>query len=144
MERRFFLLIIAITFLSGCSLSLQAVRMEHRFGKSYEIEKVYKVATGNSILRLENLYLRPVFTPLFDYKPTNAGVQSMPKLLPGQIWKAISTTPEDNGFIISNTDYSEWIGIHVLQDGKVGRGWINFPNAVMLQGEWTTEPLFKK
>ena len=141
-------LLIGLILLSGCSLTWQEVALERKIGKSYEFLEIYMVTTGSPILRVENLYLRPSFTPAFEYQPPYAGINAMPKLIPGQKWIAFYTTYEygKKGFVIQCSEYSKSIGIHISPDGTVGSGWINPPATIVIQAEnkWTKEPLFVK
>lgn len=138
----FLLLILQIS----CGTTFRSVRLEHKFNKSYKLGKIIKVSTGSTILKIENIYLRPAYTPISEFKPPSTGllgVKSWSNLVPGQIWKAIYET--NDGLIIFNPLYSNWIGINIFPDGRINKGWTSIQNGMtMIQGTWPKDPVFKK
>lgn len=146
---RYFLLYGSLILINyGCGASIRSVPLEHQFGRNYNIGETYKVSVGSTMVKIENLYLRPAFTPLFDYQPPGAGIggiRSLGLLKAGQIWKAIAIMQDEDGYLLSNQTHDSVLGIHINLDGTVGHGWMFLNGGSVLQSySWIKEPLFKK
>lgn len=147
--KKIFILITIVFVCIGCvyKYSLIEVVPEHQFGKSYSIGKEEKVAVGNPIVSVENIYYRTTFTPKFEYLPPKQSTFSAykgkgEKLVPGQIWVVKGTIENTDGYVLENPSYS--LMIHIRPDGKIGLGYVYEDLIPVLQGTWTKEVLFER
>ncbi len=127
-------------YISGCGIALQSTMPVHRFGKNYEIDKIYTVNTGSPMITVYNLYLFPEYKPKYTFDPPNAGVVNTPPLTPDQKWIAFYS--HKNNYIIQSKDYISFLGIEIKPNGELGntQAWINLnpigPKVRMLQSTW--------
>lgn len=125
---RYLLLFLLIAILSGCFMNVIRVAPRHRFNKSYTLKEPQVRAVGNSILRVENVFFSPTFTPRIDHN-----YEGVFKLSPGQIWVAVGSLDGEGGYlIVPSRDYNSFLSrsseiwaIHITEEGKIGKGLIS-------------------
>lgn len=136
---KFIVIVFIFLFLSGC-VSLQQTTPIHKFGKSYEIGKVYTVNTGSPMITVYNLYLFPEYRPKYVFKPPMAGVLNTPELTPVQRWIAFYS--HGDNYIIQSKDYMySNLGIEIKPNGELGsdKAWVNLNSGMpmrLIQSTW--------
>jgi hypothetical protein len=132
--------------LSSCRAKIALINIEgeYKVNKNYDLGKPLKATVGNPLIRVENLFVRPSFSPIFEYEPPSWGpFSSRPeKLKPKQIWEAIARIPNEAGYVLQNPSFT--LKIHINLEGTIGRGWIYSDGSEVIQSKWTTDILFKR
>jgi hypothetical protein len=122
---------------------------EHQFSKSYSLGDICKASVGSTAIKIENLFTKPCFTPIFEYKPPECwAVLSKGKsitLVPGQNWLATAEIKNEDGYVLENQALISGVGIHIKPDGTIGKGWIYLGGTLSeSKGKWTDKKLFEK
>ena len=141
--RNFIPCIYILLVLTKCYSTVQlGSSIEHEFNKNYDLGRSLKANVGSTLIKIENIYKKPIFSPIIEYQPPGAlsGFKKK-KLVPEQAWTAVATIPNELGYILENPSFK--LRIHINLDGTIGRGWINeFGRAE--KAKWTSEPLFER
>jgi hypothetical protein len=119
------ILLLALIFAFGCTISLYSVYPKPDIKKSYEIGRENTVNTGSPFITIGNIYMRPAYRPRYAFQPPNPGVRNAPEINPSQIW-IVRGVRRDGKINIIYPEWSTHISLDIFEDGTISESpWKN-------------------
>jgi len=142
---RLILLISLFLSIFGCGrLNLIKTNFEHQFKTNYKIAQSVRASVGDTMIKIENVFRKAVFTPKYEYTTPGQGII----LKPGEKWISMYEIVGQDGYVIYKHDSKlGYQFIHIKSDGTIGMGWFDIDFAQSnppYQSEWTKEQLFER